>query len=118
MSQGRKKAGLVHEKIKRASDLDLIQFNVKIPAYLLRDIKTYGDTSKLLRNALEMANKRKFANNLMEIISEIKSEVELIEVWRDAGREEIDLNHLRLLEIYKDCYFKMKAAGILKKKKA
>jgi hypothetical protein len=111
-----KRKNLVHEKIKKAKPEDLIQLQLKLPAHLLQDIKTYGDTSKVIRRALKLSLKTKYKDALMEIIGDIRKEIDKLETIRETEGI-LDENHLQLLELYKDIYFRLKKARILKKGK-
>ena len=105
---------LIHEKLKRAKPEDLLNFQLKLPAYLLRDVKTYGDTSKVIRRALEaqVQNKRKHKAIALEIMSSVLQAKSLLE-----EEEEQEQIIRELIEIYKDCYFRIKDSGVVRKRK-
>lgn len=106
----------VSEKLKKASPTDLIQFNVKIPAYLLEEVRRHGDASKTIRKALKLSMKSKFKDSLTELTGDVRKEIDKLETVRD-NEGEMDEAHLQLLELYKDVYFKLKKARILRKSK-
>ncbi len=115
-----KRKNLVHEKLKGAKPLDMINFQVKLPAYLMADVKRYGDSVKVITNALEMMHNKKFRNGLIECIAEIGKQIELLEVWRDTDMEpenRINRDHLLLLETYKSVRSTLKECSILKRKR-
>ena len=117
--QGKKrsKSSLIHEKLKKAKPFDQVNFYVKLPAYLLSEVKTYGDTVKVLKNALEIAHDKKFVTDLMSDIVLIRERIESLELEKEVSPDELDRNHLKLLELYRDIYFRLKAAPILKRKR-
>lgn len=106
---------LVHEKLKKANPNDLINFQVKLPAFLLKDVRTYGDTAKVLKNALSVAQGNKHLNNLKELISELKKYLELLEEDNSLG--ELDEVHNLLIETYRDVYLRLKGAEILRRRR-
>ena len=106
---------LVHNKLKRAKPNDIISFQASLPAYLLKDVKTYGDTAKVIGTALEMSNNIKHFYNLIELIADIRKNIELLENEKETdGLEE---NHLMLLELYRDVYFRLKQSEFLKRRR-
>lgn len=107
---------LVHEKLKKTNNKnDLIQFNVKIPAYLLEGVQKYGDTAKIIKRGLELLNTD--AKRNLRIVSEVKDNIISIQKSISLLELEEDLNQeqLELLEVYRDCYFKLKGAKIMKR---
>lgn len=106
---------LVHEKLKKSKPNDLIHFQVKLPAYLLKGVHTYGDTAKLFKNALSVAQNHKHLNNLKELIGEIRKNIELLEEDKSLG--ELDEVHNMLIETYRDVYLRLKGAEILRRRR-
>lgn len=115
-----KRKNLVHEKIKRAKPNDLVAFQVRLPAYLLSDVKRYGDSTKFIRTALELAQKKKFKFGLLEIISDLRKQIELLELWQNSEQDEnskMDEEHLLLLETYRYTYLQLRETNILKRRR-
>lgn len=107
---------LVHKKVRNAKSNDLIAFQVRLPAYLLKNsVKTYGSTTKVIRAALEMAQGCKHINNLKELLAEIRKNLELLEEDKTQGM--LDQVHVLLIETYRDIYFRLKDAEILKRRR-
>ncbi len=109
---------LIFKQVIKSNPTAPISIKTSVPAYLLSDAKQYGDLTKVVKNALEMAQKNKFINHLVSDIILLQSRIEELNITKEIEDAGIDQAHLQLLEVYKDCYFKLKAAGILKKKKA
>lgn len=108
-----KRKNLIHEKIRKAKPDDLILVQAKIPAYLLSDVRTFGDTSRIVKRALTLLHESQFMDALLTIIGLIIGEIEKLEMRREDGPE-LDEEHLILLEIYRDIYFRLKESRILK----
>ena len=106
-----------YRKLKPRTPDELMNISVRLPAYLLQDVKTYGDTAKVVRRALKLSLQSKFKEALTEIIGDVGKEIEKLELFRDSESDRIDEPHLQLLELYKDIYFKLKKARILKRQK-
>jgi hypothetical protein len=91
-----------------------------VPAYLLTDVKEYGDTGKIVTEALKIRNTDRFSFELREILSLIKKNIESLELWRDNGpigeEGEIDQYYLQMLEMYKSIYFTIKESRLLRKR--
>ena len=111
-----KRKNLVHQKVRNAKSNDLIAFQVRIPAYLLKNsVTTYGSTAKIIRTALEMVQGRTHINNLVELISDIKKNLELLEEDKSLG--ELDEVHTLLIETYRDVYLRLKDAEVLRRRR-
>lgn len=104
-----------YRKLTPREPNELVNISVRLPAYLLQDVKTYGDTSKVVKKALKLSLESKFKDSLIEITGDLRSEIDKLETIRDSDGE-IDEEHLQLLELYKDVYFRLKKAKILRKK--
>ena len=111
---------LVHEKLKKANPDDRINFQISLKAGLLKGkVTTYGQTADYIRTALENYNKTKYRDGLILLIAEVQKRIEELSLWRDSEQEpvnKIDQNHLLLIETYRDVYFRLKEAKMLKKK--
>lgn len=115
-----KRKNLVHEKLKRAKSNDMIAFQIRLPAYLLSDVKRFGDTSKIVRTALEMAQNKKFKYGLLEIIADIRKQIELLELWQNREQEAnntMNEEHRLLLETYRYTYMQLLKTNILKRRR-
>lgn len=115
-----KRKNLIHEKLKRAKPTDKINFQVKLPAYLMADVKCYGDSVKVISQALELAHQTKFRNGLIEIIAEIGKQIEQLEILINSDTEskiQINNDHLLLLEVYKSVRFTLRECSILRRRK-
>lgn len=111
-----KRKKFIHNTILAAKPDDLISVKIDIPAHLLKkSVRTHGDTTKTIHNALKMAQNRKHINNLVEILSEIKKNIELLEEDKSCG--ELDELHILLIENYKDVYLRLKQAEILRRRR-
>jgi hypothetical protein len=107
-----KRKNLVHQKVRNANPNDMIAFQVRIPAYLLKNsVTTYGSTAKIIRTALEMVQGRTHINNLVELISDIKKNLELLE--EDKSLRELD----EVIETYRDVYLRLKGAEVLRRRR-
>ena len=106
---------LVHEKLKKSGGGEMLHFQVKIPAYLLDGVRKYGDTAKVVRRALELYNTN--AKRNLRIVAEVKDNIISIQKSISMLELEEDLNQeqLELMEVYRDCYFKLKGAKIIKR---
>lgn len=109
---------LVFKQIIKSNPTALISVKVSVPAYLLSDAKQYGDLTKVVKNALDMAQRNKFVNYLVSDIVLLKSRIEDLNIIKEIEYSEIDQDHLQLLEVYKDCYFKLKDVKLLRKRRA
>lgn len=111
-----KRKNLVHQKVRNANPNDMIAFQVRIPAYLLKNsVTTYGSAARNIRTALEMVQGRTHINNLVELISDIKKNLELLE--EDLSQEMLDEVHILLIETYRDAYIRLKGAEVLKRRR-
>jgi hypothetical protein len=98
---------------------DIIHCQVSLKAGLLKGkVNNYGQTADYIRAALESYNKTKYGDGLILLIAEIRKTIEELELWRGEQEHEnkIDPNNLMLLETYRDVYFRLKGAKILKRK--
>lgn len=105
-----KRKNLIHDKLKNASPNDMVHLHAVVPAHLLSDIKTYGDMSKVVQKGLESIDKTKFIAELKSNILTIQQSMEKLNL-----ENEKDQAHIELLEIYRDCFFRMKGAKVLRK---
>jgi hypothetical protein len=104
---------LIHKKLAKAAPEDRIHFQVGIRAGLLKGkATTYGQTADYVRAALEAYNKNWHHDALLQIIVQVRSNIETLDLWRNQEDNLPDLRnneaHSILLEGYRDTYVRLR----------
>lgn len=108
-----KRKNLVHEKLKGALPNQRIHFQVGIRAGLLKGkVTTYGQTADYIRAALEAYNKNMHRDALLQLIAQVRFNIETLELWKNQVDDPPDLKfneaHSILLEGYRDTYVRLR----------
>ena len=108
------------KEIKKREPNELQPIMCRVPAFLLSEVKEYGDTGRIITAALLRSHRGKYTYDLREILSLIQKNIESLEMWKDNGpaidEGEIDQHHIQMLEMYKAIYHMIKGSRLLRKK--
>ena len=104
---------LVHRKLAKANPDNRIHFQVGIKAGLLKGkVTTYGQAADYIRAALEAYNKTMHHDALLQLIVQVRSNIETLELWKNQENNPPDSRfneaHSILLEGYRDTYLRLR----------